>query len=685
MNLKISSLLTSASGIVRLIAGMLSAPLLVRSLGLADYGLWSVANSLVLIFLVVDFGVNMAVVTFFAGEVARKDTPAAGRTLATSLLIVTLGGVVAAVCLVIAAPWYGHLLFPDASERARVLPVLALAGASLPLRLWQTWAAAVEGALLRYDWQTAVDLPSSLVIQVGSLAVAGLGGGIVGLALLQIGVLLVTCLAHVWVLKAVLPVPLSIRACSLQSARKLLGFGSIHWLTSVAHALYNQADRVIVNVVLGAHAAGVYSALTAVANKIVEMTVLPLRVLPAAVSSADAVHDRSRVRGLFLEAIRVNGTVMWVCVVGLFFFAEPLMRLVLGAHYVDLAPAGLRGVALISGFQSLCIGAGWFALGLNRPSILMRWGLPAAGLMLLLMFLMSRAFGIMGAVWSNAGYLLTLGVVVQVIRLIEIPLLNAAAGYLPTVAALVGAFALTSSASYATLPLWAQVALFLFVAPAALLSIVSIVRLRDLIPEVTRQVRLLRVLERPLVRFLETLEVQRQGVRNLFEILREDWIAHGHDVMLPGFHMMVCHRYGAWAQSLPALVRPLLIVPYEIGFVFLRNVYKINLYRTTVVGRRVTLSNQGNISIHRQAVLGDDCVIRQNVSIGGLSELKNEGPVLENDVEVEGGAVILGRITIGRNAKISPNAVVTQDVPPRAIVIAPSTRILKLRSGDAAG
>ena len=81
MDLKISSLLTSGSGIFRLLVGIVSAPLLVRALGLADYGLWTVANSLILICLLVDFGINTAVITYVAADVARNDLPRATRTV----------------------------------------------------------------------------------------------------------------------------------------------------------------------------------------------------------------------------------------------------------------------------------------------------------------------------------------------------------------------------------------------------------------------------------------------------------------------------------------------------------------------------------------------------------------------------------------------------------------------------
>jgi serine O-acetyltransferase len=676
MNLKISSLLTSGSGIFRLLVGIVSAPLLVRALGLADYGLWTVANSLILICLLVDFGINTAVITYVAADVARRDRDRTTRTLSTSMLMVTAFGIITAAAVLLSLPWLGKAFFPVAADRARATPALVLLCFGLPLRLWQGWAAAIEGALLRYDWQTAVELPSSLAIQVGLLAAAWFHGGILGLAALQLAIQVFTCFAHAWALRKVLPAPIRVTAFSAHSVRELIGFGGIHWLTSMGATLFNQADRLIVNLVLGPAATGIYTAITTVANKIVEMCVLPLKILPAAVSAAHAVGDDARVRRLFNEAACVSGAVAWCCCAGLLFFAEPLMRLILGHAYIPLASSGLRGVALIYGINSLCLCAGWFGLGLSRPAILARWTIPGTAVMCVTMYLMSQRFGLMGAVWSNVGYLITVGVTVQVTRLIGLSWKAVVAAFGPTVVALVAAYCVTSLPAYNALPFWIQAAAFLVAGPIVLLNIVTISRLRGLAPMVLKHLPGLRNREQKLLNILEILEMQRTNFKSMLHQIWEDRIAHGRQIMLPGFQAIAWHRFGVWAQGLPAFARLFLIPLYELGFIFMRNIYKINVYRSTVLGRRVLFPNQGNITIHRDCIIGDDCAIRQNVSIGGVSRNHNSGPVLEAGVEVGAGAVIMGAIIIGEGAKIGPNAVISCDVPAGAIAIAPATRIL---------
>jgi serine O-acetyltransferase len=296
--------------------------------------------------------------------------------------------------------------------------------------------------------------------------------------------------------------------------------------------------------------------------------------------------------------------------------------------------------------------------------------------MCIAMYWMSRQFGLMGAVWSNAGYLITVGVTVQVSRLIGISWKAVAAAFGPALVALVGAYCVTSLPFYNNLPLWVQVIAFLIAGPVILLNIVTLSRLIWLVPVVAKAVPGVRGREYKVIRILENLEMQRISFKDMLHQIWEDRIAHGREITLPGFQAIAWHRYGVWAQGLPAVVKTPFLLLYEFGFIFLRNVYKINLYRSTSVGRRVLFPNQGNVTIHKDTIIGDDCAIRQNVSIGGVSRTNNTGPVLEAGVEVGAGAVIMGSIIIGKGAKIGPNAVISADVPEGAIAIAPATRIL---------
>lgn len=93
------------------------------------------------------------------------------------------------------------------------------------------------------------------------------------------------------------------------------------------------------------------------------------------------------------------------------------------------------------------------------------------------------------------------------------------------------------------------------------------------------------------------------------------------------------------------------------------------------------IGHQHGIVIHKYARFGDDCVLRQGVTLGvGNEWIKGRGPVIGNNVSFGVGAVILGNVKIGDNVQIGPNCVVMNDVPANRSLFVSPPRVLPLQT-----
>ena len=95
------------------------------------------------------------------------------------------------------------------------------------------------------------------------------------------------------------------------------------------------------------------------------------------------------------------------------------------------------------------------------------------------------------------------------------------------------------------------------------------------------------------------------------------------------------------------------------------------------IGRGVFFDHATGLVIGETAIIGDNCLIYQGVTLGGVSlEHGKRHPTLQNGVVVGAGAKVLGNITIGENSKIGANSVVVKDVAPNCTAVGVPARMV---------
>ena len=169
--------------------------------------------------------------------------------------------------------------------------------------------------------------------------------------------------------------------------------------------------------------------------------------------------------------------------------------------------------------------------------------------------------------------------------------------------------------------------------------------------------------------------VQHRPPLDLLAQLRED-LAVYDSWTRPGFQALALYRIGVWRKSQHALVRRPVGAVQRCLELVIRNVYGIELPVDATIGRRLCIAHSGSVHIHADAVLGDDCRLRKNVTIGSVSDHSVGAPRLGDRVDVGVGAVVIGNIAVGNDARIGPNAIVTTSVPDGAMAVAAPARVL---------
>lgn len=98
----------------------------------------------------------------------------------------------------------------------------------------------------------------------------------------------------------------------------------------------------------------------------------------------------------------------------------------------------------------------------------------------------------------------------------------------------------------------------------------------------------------------------------------------------------------------------------------------IDIHPGAKIGKRLFIDH-GFVVIGETAEIGNDVTIYQGATLGGTNPTNGVGgkrhPTIEDGAIISLGAAILGPITIGKDARIGANAVVTKDVPDGATMV----------------
>ncbi len=133
---------------------------------------------------------------------------------------------------------------------------------------------------------------------------------------------------------------------------------------------------------------------------------------------------------------------------------------------------------------------------------------------------------------------------------------------------------------------------------------------------------------------------------------------------------MVVYRFGRWRYRVrPPIIRKLFSVTYKILFKLIQVVTGVELPCEAEVGRNFVIDHFGGVIISGYAKFGDDCRIRNGVTIGLRRVHEKVAPIFGNNVDIGSGAKVLGPIIIGDNVVIGANAVVLCDVPANSIAV----------------
>jgi len=166
---------------------------------------------------------------------------------------------------------------------------------------------------------------------------------------------------------------------------------------------------------------------------------------------------------------------------------------------------------------------------------------------------------------------------------------------------------------------------------------------------------------------LDTIFREDPAAKSVFEIV----------LCYPGFHAVLVHRlaHSLFRSGFTTTARWISQVS--------RWLTGIEIHPGAQIGRRFFIDHGMGVVIGETAIVGDDCLLYQGVTLGGTGKERGKRhPTLGNRVIIGSGAKVLGNITIGDDVRVGAGSVVLKPVPDHSTVVGIPGRVVRSRTDN---
>ncbi|MCB9150119.1 MAG: oligosaccharide flippase family protein [Caldilineaceae bacterium] len=398
-------------GVFRIGLAIISVPILIRLIGIEQYGIWTLVSAAVSVIILAEAGLSISATFFLSGDLANQDNIAFAEHYT-----IILGTMFALATCAFVAMWFGAgnlvKFFPNLSidQKEIAIQAVQIGGAVAWTRMIQQVFVGVEQAYGRYDTINLFNIAQAILFRGGLLLVAWRGGNIVQMMYWQALVSLAVLVALgtiVW---------LRLQQTQLRFRLKWRQFGPVFryslmtWLSSIGGTFFGQFDRLAIGAILTPLDLGIYGGITDMTRQINFISALPTQpLLPTVAHHASTERAvTSAIQEKIQQALQINAFVAFGLGSAMLIFAPFILNVVMSQATTALNLLAFRIAIVIYSLYSLNAVGYFILLGSNRVRLNMIIVTVSGFLSLVAISVGALYTGMVGGIIGNSVYMGTL-------------------------------------------------------------------------------------------------------------------------------------------------------------------------------------------------------------------------------------------------------------------------------------
>lgn len=384
---------------------LLLAPVLLRHLGVARFGIWAVAMAAMNAGAILASGFGDANIQQVATHRGHGNRPALVRTVRTSMAVhLTLGGALAGTAWILAPSLASHVIAFDGALRADCLGALRAASVAILFRAVETVCVSTQRAFERYGPAVYVSVSGRIAAMFAAAGFACANRSITEILLANTALLALSVALQIRGLRSLLQTGSVLPRFNGACFRALLGFGVFSWVVAASSVVFGQADRLFTGAAMGAAAIAAYALCVQITQPLYGIASSGLHFLFPHLASRTAGLEPGTLRVTVVRAVSANAALVVGGAGLLLLFGRSFLRLLGGSQIATTAAPHLPLIICGTALLAVTVTPYYVLLALGQARTVAAVSLAASAAMLTCMAVLAPVLGLEGVVLARLLY-----------------------------------------------------------------------------------------------------------------------------------------------------------------------------------------------------------------------------------------------------------------------------------------
>lgn len=381
---------------------LIITPIAIHIMGEELYGLWTILNAILLFSTVGTLGIGV-VVNKFASEGGEDALPANSIISTASLIIVPMAFLISSI-IFFNRGWLAAQFELTSKQETQFSLALTFTALSIVPQFLSRIPHGYLLSQLKNRLARAIETGINITIWIGAVAIAAINNNLAWMTAWG----LVTQIIGMGILFAtVIPMIKFKWQVNRQTVYRMANFSGFSLVESIAIAIFQQLDRIIVGVMLGPSAAGAYSLGTSIGLRITMVIGQASEVMIPYTSLNHSLGNHDKLFLMFRELSKYVNILTATITSVLLLWIPEILSLWINLEYAQNYSLVFRIIILCYGFFTLCHPGRQTLFGMGKILLIAIFYLSASISMLVAIYYFSQTMGLTGAAIAN-GFLITL-------------------------------------------------------------------------------------------------------------------------------------------------------------------------------------------------------------------------------------------------------------------------------------